>query len=238
MIKIKEEEELDTLSNRLVHVLELTGTKKADLARAIKVKPQIIQFLCASSTRSSRFTFEIATVLGLNTRWLATGEGEMFLADDPKHTFLGEYKRIPVLTIEQLLLKAQNQPIDIEQHKNWSALKTDANSIFCTKSQDTAMEPLLPAQALVFFDEPPADSPKNGDIVLIFIPQNAIIIREISIEDSKLFMVPKNHDLFKKMQITHDTKILGIAIECHWSIKRQQEWLNLSKTLGINSITQ
>ena len=75
--------ELINLSSRLNYSLQLTGTKKADLARAIGVKPQVIQFLCSSETQSSRFTFEIATALGLSTRWLATGEGEMFLADDP-----------------------------------------------------------------------------------------------------------------------------------------------------------
>jgi hypothetical protein len=42
------------------HALKLTGTKKADLARAIAVKPQLIQFMCNSKTLSSRFTFEIA----------------------------------------------------------------------------------------------------------------------------------------------------------------------------------
>ncbi|MCB1826949.1 MAG: helix-turn-helix transcriptional regulator, partial [Coxiellaceae bacterium] len=74
-------ENLDTLSCRLNYALELTGTRKADLARAIDVKPQVIQFLCNSKTKASRFSFEIATALGLSVRWLATGEGAMFLAD-------------------------------------------------------------------------------------------------------------------------------------------------------------
>ncbi len=69
---------MKNLSERLNHALAVTNTKKADLARAIGVKPQVIQFLCSSHTQASRFTFELATALGLNTRWLATGEGEMF----------------------------------------------------------------------------------------------------------------------------------------------------------------
>ncbi|MCX7125382.1 MAG: helix-turn-helix transcriptional regulator, partial [Gammaproteobacteria bacterium] len=81
-----------TLSDRLQHALEITGMKKADLARAIDVQPQTIQHLCNGNVKSSRFTFELATVLGLNTTWLATGEGTPFLSDDPKNSFFDEYK--------------------------------------------------------------------------------------------------------------------------------------------------
>ena len=215
------EKNLDTLSDRLVYALELTGTRKADLARAIEVTPQVIQFLCTSATKSSRFTFEIATVLGLNTRWLATGEGEMFLADDRKHQLFKEYKQIPIFSNEQLFIKVQDKQIDIDQNQDWAALKTQKENIFCIKMPDTSMEPSLQANSLVFFEEIHDYIPQNEDIALVYIPQyNAILIREINILNSEIFIVPRNLMLFNKALLENNAKILGIAIECHWSIKR------------------
>lgn len=212
---------LNTLSNRLVYALELTGTRKVDLAKAIDVKPQIIQFLCDSSTRSSRFTFEIATALGLNTRWLATGEGEMFLADDPNYKLLNKYKPTPFLTNEQLLAKIQNIPTDANHQNEWVALNTKNENVFCMQIQDASMEPILPINSIVFFEEISEYNLKNLDIALIYIPQyNSFVIREIVIEDSEIFMNPKNAELFKKASITKDMSIIGIAIECHWKIRR------------------
>src|SRR5580704_15114140 len=117
---------LENLSDRLNYALSLTATKKADLARSISVKPQIIQFLCTSQTQSSRFTFEIATALGLSTRWLATGEGEMFVEDDPKQQFIKTYKPIPVLNNDNIrevfLYKKSLNHLTI---KEWLPLKAE-----------------------------------------------------------------------------------------------------------------
>ena len=86
---------LETLSERLCYALEMTGTKKAELSRLLNIKPQIIQFLCNSNTKSSRYTFEIATALKLNVQWLANGQGNMFIKDNFDQQFLSLYQRPP-----------------------------------------------------------------------------------------------------------------------------------------------
>ena len=217
------EKEIATLSDRINHALELTGTRKADLARAIEVKPQVIQFLCTSSTKSSRFTFEIATALGLNTRWLATGQGTMFLADDPKNKFLNEYKRIPVFTPEQIVKNSLGTNYNINQHVKWAAIETEKEDVFCMKAQDSSMAPYLPLGSLIFFSKNKDYTSKQGNIVLVFMKQYAtVVVREIIIKNKEVYLCPKNTELFKKTLLTNEMEIVGLAIEFHCVLGEKQ----------------
>lgn len=217
---------LETLSDRLVYALKCTGMRKADLARAIDVKPQVIQFLCGSNTVSSRFTFEIATALGLNTKWLATGEGEMFLLDDPKIKFLKEYKRIPFFTLEELFnyykdASFPNTDIVADEH---TALKTTNEDMFCLKMLDSSMEPILPVNSTVFFERIKQYNPIKGDIVLAVIPTlHATLVREVCSIDGQLLLTPKNDLLYKSTPLTDTIKIIALATDCHISIKKENK---------------
>ena len=209
---------LNSLSKRLVYALEVTRTKKADLARAIDVKPQVIQFLCTSSTQSSRFTFEIAAALGLNTRWLATGEGEMLLANDPQHKLLEEYKRVPVLSHEQLTTRHKLSEIDLSQHTDWEAIKTEHLEVFSFQLPDIAMEPKIPVGTLLFFYQAIQYSLKDEDILIAYIPEfNALVVREYIIENGKPLLIPQNKAIFHKIPLKNNIKILGVTVE--WRFK-------------------
>lgn len=212
---------LATLSDRLVHVLDLTGTRKADLARAIDVSPQVIQFLCSSHTKSSRFTFEIATALGLNTRWLATGEGEMFLADDPKHQLFKAYQRVPILSDNALLGFAKSKEGSLPTSRQWAVLKSTKSNLFCVKVSDTSMEPLLPINSLVFFQKVFDYHIHEGDIVLAFVEAfQTIIIRKVKQIESQTYLVPHNEALFKQIELVRPEMVIAIAIECHLKLGR------------------
>ncbi len=213
---------LDTLSDRLNYVLGILDTKKADLARTIDVKPQTIQYLCDGKTNSSKFTFEIATALGVNPGWLATGKGEIFFADDPKQKFVKDYKRIPILTNEQLINKANNIKIKDTDIKEWEAVKTNSSNIFCTIISDASMEPILRSYAKIFFREYQIDNqikPINGDIVIVFSKRfNSIMIRTIVEKNNAIYLSPSNKELFKEIELNEDFIILGKAIECRFII--------------------
>ncbi len=213
---------LDTLSDRLNYVISILETKKADLARAIDVKPQTIQYLCDGKTNSSKFTFEIATALGVNPGWLATGKGEIFFADDPKQKFIKDYKRIPFLTNEQLIGKAQNIKIKDTDIKEWEALKTTSSNIFCTTINDASMEPTLRSYSKIFFKEYLIDGqvkPTAGEIIIVFSKRfNSIMIRNVVEKNNVLYLSPSNKELFKEVELNEDFIILGIAIECRFTI--------------------
>lgn len=209
---------LITLSDRLSYALELTGTRKADLARAINVKPQVIQFLCSNATKTSRFTFEIATTLKLNTRWLATGEGSMFSEDDQKTALIAGYQHIPLLTIDQVIRTTCGEIVPEKNILHWELMKApDANGIHAIKWLDDSMSPIIPKNATVFYRSIHADHHlKHHEIVLAYLPQfNAIVLRMASITNKYIELISPNPE-FGKIDPSVKSKIIGQVIQCHW----------------------
>ena len=212
--------ELINLSSRLKYAMQIIGTKKADLSRAIGVKPQVIQFLCSSETQSSRFTFEIATALGLNTRWLATGEGEMFLADDPIRQFLKMYTRIPLLQGEELRsVCLRGKKLDEVDAHTWLPLKTQNEDIFAVKMPDASMEPYIPSNADLFISTRLDMTQCDCKFIFAYLIKfDTFVIREVKKNGDAIILVPKNTELFKEIKFDKDVTLLGLVTDCSWHI--------------------
>jgi len=65
---------LDTYAKRLNWAMSNAAISQSELARAIGVKPQAIQYLCQKGTKSTHTT-KIAKALGVSADWLDTGKG-------------------------------------------------------------------------------------------------------------------------------------------------------------------
>ncbi|MBS0350085.1 MAG: S24/S26 family peptidase [Proteobacteria bacterium] len=139
----------------------------------------------------------------------------MFIADDPKNRLFNEHKKSPILSQEQLIQKYKSGDIDLSQHAQWEVIKTEHTEIFSIKMPDVSMEPNIPSGALIFFRKTNNQySAKNQDIVLAYVAEfNAIIIREVDIQDEKLMLLPKNKILFHQTPLSAGIKVLGLAIE-------------------------
>ena len=213
---------LENLSDRLNYALSITTVKKADLARSISVKPQIIQFLCSSKTHSSRFTFEIATALGLNTKWLATGEGEMFVEDDPKQQLIKQYQPIPVLDIynvrEVFLSNKSLQSLTI---KEWLPLKYEDGNFFAIEMTDTSMEPIFPVGSQIFLEKCTPDRLSGHKFVFAYLLKfDTFVVRQLVGENSNKILKPTNMELFKEINVTDDVRLLGIVTDCFWRVRK------------------
>jgi hypothetical protein len=71
--------EWETYSGRLIWAMRRAGkNNQSELARAIGVRPQSIQYLCnlQSGAQGSMYTPALARELGVMSDWLARGEGE------------------------------------------------------------------------------------------------------------------------------------------------------------------
>lgn len=209
---------LKTLSDRLMYALEITGMKKADLARAIDVQPQTIQHLCHGNVKSSRFTFELATALGLDTTWLATGEGKPFISDNPKNNLFDDHKIVPILNAEQLLSITNKKIVDETISSEQTTLKTKESNVFCTIMHDTSMSPTIPKGAKLFFKKTTKKENLSG-IVIAYLPSfDSILIRDYHEKNNSVFLSPKNKTLFREIELPTDAVIFGLAIECQFSI--------------------
>lgn len=204
-----------TLSDRLNYALELTGVRKAALARAINVTPQVIQFLCNSNTQASRFTFEIAAALGLNTHWLATGEGSIFLSDDPKHRLFEIYEEFPVLTENQIIAQTNGKKIDSSRNE-LILIKKGKKGIFCTEVLDSAMEPIIPKRSIAIFSSDQIEIKPQAIVLAHLKCFGTTVIRKITEKNGVNYLTPCNNELYKDYQLNSDVSLLGHLIELRW----------------------
>ncbi|MGQ0598119.1 hypothetical protein [Aquabacterium sp.] len=75
----KKNSEWDSYTGRLLWAMSRAGkTNQSELARAVGVKPQSIQYLCDpnAGARGSSHTPSLARELGVGAEWLATGQGQ------------------------------------------------------------------------------------------------------------------------------------------------------------------
>ena len=72
---------METISTRIMQVVEANGGNKSEFARRLNVTPAYISKLCknANSAPSDRTISDICHEFNVNELWLRTGEGEMFV---------------------------------------------------------------------------------------------------------------------------------------------------------------
>ena len=72
---------METISTRIMQVVEANGGNKSEFARRLNVTPADISKLCknANSVPSDRTISDICHEFNVNELWLRTGEGEMFV---------------------------------------------------------------------------------------------------------------------------------------------------------------
>lgn len=74
----KKNSEWESYTGRLLWAMSRAGkTNQSELARAVGVKPQSIQYLCDpnAGARGSSHTPSLARELGVGAEWLSTGQG-------------------------------------------------------------------------------------------------------------------------------------------------------------------
>lgn len=62
---------------RLRQALKEASCTQAGLAREVGIRAQAVQYLCNDKAQWSKHTHTIAQLLGVNSRWLASGNGPM-----------------------------------------------------------------------------------------------------------------------------------------------------------------
>lgn len=86
---------METVAERITHVVDVLKMSKSDFARKINVTPAYISKLgkMPSSIPSDRTITDICREFNVNETWLRTGEGEMFVQrsrDEELSAFFGD----------------------------------------------------------------------------------------------------------------------------------------------------
>jgi hypothetical protein len=204
---------LDTLSDRINYSLEVVGMRQAQLAKLINVKPQVINFLCETNTKNSRFTFEIASVLELNPTWLATGQGAMFLNDDPRYKLFKEYEIVQVLDDSTIKSAFQFEKLPEQKNVMVAPVKTQRENVFGLIIKDVAMSPIFPINSILFFQWDPTYKPKAEDYLVLYSEEyDAVLVRKLVIENDKEILAIINEKFYRPVEFSKKIKIIGTVI--------------------------
>ncbi|MFW9272954.1 helix-turn-helix domain-containing protein, partial [Glaesserella parasuis] len=66
-----------TLGERIEQAMNLKGLKRKELAEVLNISTMAVGDLINNKTKKPRYLVEIAEALGVDVKWLQTGEGEM-----------------------------------------------------------------------------------------------------------------------------------------------------------------
>jgi SOS-response transcriptional repressor LexA len=212
--------ELANLSDRLSHALKTLQITQADLSRQINVKPQAIQYLCNSKAKKSGFTYEIADALGINSTWLATGEGSMISEDDPKTKLIQSQKRIPVikwLDIGKWVDQGLRNTMQIHDNE-WILISSETSDrCFALRLHDKSMFPRFDLNTILIID--PDRSPQHKNFVIVRINKTEeILFRQYEKINSVIRLNPMNTEIYKTITLKNEDIIHGVMVEARWQL--------------------
>jgi transcriptional regulator with XRE-family HTH domain len=210
-------ENFNNLSLRLKFALKVLNISQSELAKRIHVKPQVIQYLCASQSQKSRFTFEIAEALDIDFSWLATGKGTIPASNEVKRN----ENCIPLLSFEQIKTwKINGNEIEASKINHWVSMDGEISSnCFAVEINDRAMAPRFDLNTIIIVEYIEKKYLEPNSFVLVYLPQeNFIIFRHLHVINNQRFLVAINKNLHKDIALKEEDIILGICKEARWSV--------------------
>ena len=207
------------LGERIRQVLSEKGLTQSQLARLVGVKQQTISYICApeSPASASRYASKIAQVLGVNPRWLQSGEGGKY---DPTVRIELEgvelsVRSVPLLQPSHVMLHLAGENPDT-RHR----LMTDAEAgkrAFAVEIEGDSMRPLFRPGDRVVID--PDLKPEPGDFVLAHT-QGAITFRKYRARGDEGFELFPMNDDWPVIRSGPEVKVVGVMVE-HRSYRKR-----------------
>lgn len=170
--------DLNNLSMRLKFALKMLNVSQTDLAKKINVKPQVIQYLCASQSQKSKFTCEIAEALNIDFLWLASGKGTV-----PKKIDLSKNESlVPLLSFEQIReWKVQKKEMEITKINKWIPVDEEASlGEFAVEINDRSMAPRFDLNTIIII-EPIKEAILQGFVLVYLRQEDFVIFRQLSL---------------------------------------------------------
>ncbi len=203
---------LQTLSERILYALEITGMTQTQLAKEINISKQAVQYLCSKPINKSKYIYDIASVLNVNLDWLSTGSGSIFTNESPEQSLFSTQQLVPVLTWDQITstmnvdeLIANNEIIE------WSTASIDlSNQTFCFRLRDQSMFPKFNEGSIVTVD--PSLKAVNKKYVLTLLPNsNEPVFRKLIFNNTGYTLQTENSEHYKDIYLEKLTNFTFVA---------------------------
>jgi SOS-response transcriptional repressor LexA len=216
---------MSTYSERLVKAMALKPWSQTELALAVGVKPQAIQYLCKSG-KGSTHTGKIAKLCGVNSDWLSDGEGEMLLVNESHNEYIAHTDTPNIIAGPEL--KGEVPLISWVQAGDWCEAidlfspgdaerwlpcpVNHSDKTFILRVQGSSMEPEYRDGDLIFVD-PLVEASHNSDIIVRLENSNTATFKRLQIVDGKQYLSPINRDWPEQViQVTEHANICGVVI--------------------------
>ena len=203
---------MNKLSNNLKKLLRNAKISENELARRTGISQQIINRILSGENKNPK----IATLAPLANYFMVSiseliddelGNSETKL--NPNHV---GWQEAPLLDWESL---GKSPLPQLLLQKN-TRLLVDVGSksdVFAVKMRDSSMEPKFSAGTLLIFES--FKKPTNGDFILLGLPGQNIMMRQIFIKNDHIYkkcLNPKHED-YKITLITNDHTFIGSLIQ-------------------------
>jgi len=198
-----------SLGERLKEARRLVGMGQTELAKCAGISQSAISNLEMRGSQSSQHTQTLADCLGVNIRWLATGEGE------PKSTEKVDHAIISVPVISWVQAGAWTEIAEfvaVDERIPWAVkVKDKEKRMFALKVSGVSMEPDFKDGDTILID--PARQPENGDYVVVRLKdENAATFKQLVLEGDQKFLKALNPIWTPQVQkINGDADLIGVV---------------------------
>ena len=207
---------MNTLSERLIYALQVTGVSQSELARRIGIKQQSISQICSGKSARSRYTTQIAEALGISSHWLATGDGEIGLgisnvAVGPEIT-----GKIPLINwvqaghwtdIREVITHGDAEEwreVTGKVHEGCFALRVKGDSMENPNGKQS-----IPEGSIIIVD--PDASYSSGSLVVARLEHsNEATLKQLVFDGGKKFLKPLNPQ-YPAVPIDDNCTIIGVV---------------------------
>ena len=211
-------------SERLEHALNIRGFSQSELARAIGVKPQAVQYLCKQGKRSVH-SVKIAEILGINAKWLTDGIGEI-TPSSPQPSILdnniavGPENRGDVPVISWVQAGAWCEAIDnfnvgdaerwipcpVSHSKHTYALRVRGDSMLAPFGSSVSF-----SEGTLIYVDPEAPLLSGKKVIAKLLDSNEVTFKVYREEDGKKWLIPLNPQ-YDKIELVEGMHICGVVI--------------------------
>lgn len=201
-----------TLGGRVRALLTATNMTQAELASKVGTKQQSIAYICGiggHEVTTSRFTIKIAEVFGVDSNWLATGEGNPI----PVKTEIADrnLQAVPVYLGNDATVAFLTGGQAPQAGTVVTSLGTRGKTFAVRVPPEWAAHGVAPNDDLIFDGEA---TPRPGQTVLVMVDRSSILLgRYQRTAASAAQIASLTPDWPEVMQIAEGVAVVGVLIE-------------------------
>lgn len=199
---------MTTLGERIEKEMDRKGLKRKDIAEALNISTMAVGDLINNKTKKPRYLVEIADVLGVDVKWLQTGEGSpnTSLALDEEHQ---ESIVIDVLDVEASagngstgdLVEVVSKLYYVPDQFNLYFRGMNPESIRVINIRGDSMSPTFASGDMIFVDI--NITTFDGDGVYVFTYKDHLYVKRLQMAGDALIVISDN-STYKEWRITEE----------------------------------